>query len=121
MTSCGRQIMLQFPVNPPSKPDVHLTSNASGLGWGKVMDGQATGGYWSAREAKFLINYLDIEACLLTLQALCAGIHGVHVHIQSDNTTAVTYISNMGGSRALYCNEITRDSWLWCIKRDSWV
>ena len=100
------------------KPDVHLTGDASGLGWGGVMDGQATGGRWSAREANFHINYLEIKAFLLTLQALCAGMLGVHVHIQSDNTTAVTYISNMGGSRALDCSEITRDLSLWCIKRD---
>ena len=37
----------------PGKPDVHLTTDASRLGWGVILNGQTTGGRWSAQESTF--------------------------------------------------------------------
>ena len=36
-----------------------------------------------------------------------------------DNTTAISYINNMGG-RTISCNRLTRNLWLWCIERNLW-
>ena len=35
--------------------------------------------------------------------------------VMIDNTTAVTYINNMGGSHSAVCNSLAREIWFWCI------
>ena len=39
----------------------------------------------------------------------------------SDNTTAVSYLKNMGGSHSIPCNKIARDIWMWCKDREIWL
>ena len=39
-----------------SNPDLILTTDASRLGWGVVLNGMETGGHWSAEEQGFHIN-----------------------------------------------------------------
>ena len=39
----------------------------------------------------------------------------------TDNTTAVAYVRNMGGSHSLPCNDITRQIWEWCVPRNIWL
>ena len=39
----------------------------------------------------------------------------------TDNSTAVAYINNMGGSKSNDCNEISRQVWLWCINEGIWL
>lgn len=44
------------------------------------------------------INYLELKAILLGLQSLCKeGTHD-YSRVMTDNTTAVAYLPNMGGS-----------------------
>ena len=38
-----------------------------------------------------------------------------------DNTTAICYINNMGGTHSPECNSVTKELWLWCIKRNIWL
>ena len=45
----------------------------------------------------------------------------VHVFMQLDNTTAVSYINNMGGIKSVSCNELAQSLWEWCILRNIWV
>ena len=37
------------------------------------------------------------------------------------NTTAVTYINNMGGNKSNDCNMAVRQLWLWCIEHNIWA
>ncbi len=60
-------------------------------------------------------------AALLSLKAFCAEQHDLHLQIQSDNTCAVAYINNMGGTKSQHCNDIAIEMWLWCIKRNMWL
>ena len=69
-------------------------------GWGAYCDGmEPTGGRWLAREIaeNRQINCLELEAAKLGLQALCAKEKDVHIYLQLDNVTAVTFINNMYG------------------------
>ena len=43
------------------------------------------------------------------------------VLLRLDNTTAVAYIQNMGGTRAPTCNTLAKSLWAWCISRNIWV
>ena len=76
-----------------------------------------TGGRLSYQESKFHINYLELKATLLALQSLCNHMQCCHINLLCDNTTAVSYIRNMGGTKSRVCNEVTGEIILWCMPR----
>ena len=95
----------------PLPPDITLMTDSSLKGWGGVIEGtpNVTGGRWSYQESKFHINYLELKAILLVLQSLCNRMQCCHIHLLCDNTTAVSYIRNMGGTKSRVCNEMPRE------------
>ena len=60
-------------------PTVTLTTDASKLGWGAVLDTQSTGGLWSSTESQNHINYLELLAVFLGLQTFCSSLHDCHI------------------------------------------
>ena len=107
-----------------SNPDLVLATDASLLGWGggrAVMNEKENGGQWSSVETKRHINYLEMKAILLCLQSLCSDVHDIHICIQSDNTTAVSYINSMGGVKSENCNDMAFQIWEWCISKQIWL
>ena len=103
----------------PLPPDITLMTDSSLKGWGGVIEGtpNVTGGRWSYQESKFHINYLELKAILLVLQSLCNHMQCCHIKLLCDNTTAVSYIRNMGGTKSRVCNEMTREIIMWCMAR----
>lgn len=93
------------------KPDLFLTTDASLLGWGAVSNGKEKGGQWSSEEQSFHINYLEMKALLLGLQSLCRDAHDTHICIESDNTTAVSYLNVMGGVKSEQCHNMAIQIW----------
>ena len=69
------------------------------------------------KNPRYLLTFLELKAVLLALQALCNHMHNCHIKILCDNTTAVSYIRNMGGTKPSSCNDITRKIFMWCIDR----
>ena len=98
-----------------------LNTDASLQGWGAVFQGQSSGGCWAPDEAHQHINCLELKAAYLGLQSFCKNLSHTHVRIFVDNTTAVSYINNMGGTHSLDCNHIARTIWMWCIARGIWL
>jgi len=47
--------------------------------------------------------------------------NNMHVHLMIDNTTAVSYIREMGGSHSLKCNKIAREIATWAKNRGLWL
>lgn len=103
------------------EPELHIQTDASAHGWGGVRGEQKTGGRWNRQEASHHINYLELLAVLLTIKALCGKFANLHIRVQCDNTTAVCYINNMGGSKSPDCNSIARQIWDYCIERNIWI
>ena len=103
------------------EPRVFIQTDASTHGWGGVRDGIRTGGRWKPEEINSHINYLELLAILLTLKALCHDCQNKHIRVQCDNTTAVFYINNMGGSKSNNCNAITKHIWEFCIHQQIWL
>ena len=62
-----------------------------------------------------------MKAALFALQKFCQDLRGQHVGVMIDNTTAVTYINNMGGSHSAICNSLAREIGFWCINRNLWI
>lgn len=97
--------------NPIShgSPDLYISTDACPTGWGGVMEEHETGGKWSPEEAAHHINYLELLAVYMTLCTFCKDKTGIHIRIQTDNTTTVAYINAMGG-RKTQCNEVARQT-----------
>ena len=102
-------------------PDLTLTTDACTSGWGAVYGAHKTGGLWNVEEQAFHINYLELKAVLLGLKSLLGHVHGKHIRIQSDNTTTVAYVNNMGSIKSAECDSLSKEIWLWCIERDIWI
>ena len=62
-----------------------------------------------------------MKAVMLGLQALCKDANNVHICLQSDNTTTVSYINSMGGVNLEICNAMALQIWEWCIARQIWI
>lgn len=103
----------------PLTPDIILLRDSSLKGWGGVIEGtpNRTGGRWSYQKSKLHINYLELNAILLALQSLCTHMQCCHIKLLCGNTTAVSYIRNMGGTKSRLCNEMTREIIMWCMAR----
>ena len=104
----------------PKPSDLTLMTDSSLKGWGGVIEGtpSVARGRWSFQESQLHINLLELKAILLALQALCNHMQNRHIKILCDNTTAVSYIRNMGGTKSCSCNDITREIFMWCIDRE---
>jgi hypothetical protein len=102
-------------------PNLTIQSDASMLGWGAHCNTKHAGGQWSIAEATYHINYLETTAAFFALQAFCKQMSNIHVRLELDNTTAVSYINNMGGNKSNDCNKAVRQLWLWCIEHTIWV
>ena len=50
-------------------PDIIITTDASTLGWGAVLENQSIGGHWTEAEACHHINYLELLATFLALKS----------------------------------------------------
>ena len=102
-------------------PDLILSCDASLQGWGGVTGDQKIGGRWTSDESEKHINFLELLAIFYTLKAFCKIVENKHVKILSDNSTAVSYINNMGGSKSIDCNCISKKIWFWCIENNTWL
>ena len=92
------------------KSTVRLQTDASLQGWGgfDVESQVSTGGRWTLSESENTINYLELLAIFYTLKAFCSEKVAIHVTIQSDNTSAVAYINNMGGVVSIKMDRLAR-------------
>ena len=102
------------------EPELLIQTDASSHGWGGVRGDQRTGGKWTQEEASHHINYLELLAVLLTSKALCGECASLHIRIQCDNTTAVCYINNMGGSKSPDCDSVSRKIWDHRFEHNTW-
>ena len=109
--------------NPVShgNPQVTLTTDASKLGWGAHVDSNATQGRWTIEESQLHINELELKAIEFAVRAFSSCLEGKHVKVESDNSTAVTYINSMGGTKSPRCNDIAYQIWSWCIIKNIWL
>ena len=103
------------------KPPITIVicTDASNTGWGAVSetDNSYTQGKWSKTQQQLHINMLELLAAQNALLTLCETLNNVHVLIKSDNSTAVSYISRMGGTVGPL-NDLASKMFLWCIERN---
>ena len=108
------------PICRPN-PSKVIQSDASKLGWGAVCGTQKSGGRWAPGECEAHINYLELFAAFLALKTFCTRDNNTHIQLQLDNTTAIAYLNNMGGTKSIELNSLSITIWKWCIQRYLWV
>ena len=77
---------------PPEKL-LKIQTDASRIRWGAHCQGRRTGGPWSLAEARNHINYLELLAIFLAIQTFASHLSNITIQIQTDNTSAMTYIN----------------------------
>ena len=109
--------------NPIShgNPVKEIRTDASKKGWGAYLEGDTTQGLWSTTESQLHINELELMAIQFALQAFVERLSNKHVKVLCDNSTAVTYINAMGGTKSPSCNEIAYNIWVWCVNNNVWL
>ena len=100
-----------------------LRSDSSRQGWGsfEVNSNKHASGRWSESECLFHINYLELLASFYGIQSFYNEKNNVHIFIQSDNVSAVSYINNMGGMTSVEMNNLAYDIWSWCLDRNIYI
>lgn len=101
-------------------PDFYLETDASLQGWGAVFHENSTQGRWTECESSYHINVLEILAMKFALLALCRDVKNTHICVKSDNSSAVQYINNFGGS-VVDLHEIAKDIWLWAVENGNFL
>ena len=97
---------------------VKIQSDASLTGWGAICDGVSTGGSWSLQKRTMHINCLELLAADLAMKSFLKGLRGISVLLQLDNSTAVAYINNLGGTVSPALTSLAKSLWLWALERD---
>ena len=75
------------------RPQRTITTDASLLGWGAVMNSISTGGNWTYDESLHHINYLEVYVILLALKTFTTDKSHTHIRIMTDNSTAVSVLA----------------------------
>ena len=79
-------------------PDMIIQSDAAKTGgWGASCGPTQTGGTWNAREAGLDINIQELIAAELAIKTFTKSVKVKSIHIQIDNTAAISYKVKMGG------------------------
>ena len=108
------------PIVRPN-PQLSISFDACSYGWGCHFNGKYANGHFSPAEQIFSINTKETLAILYGLRSFKSALKGHHILLQSDNTTAVSYVKRMGGMTSDLRMNIARDIWLESVENDCWL
>jgi hypothetical protein len=78
-------------------------------------------GVWSQEEALLHINILEMRAVFLSLKAFISALRGKMVLVQTDNTTVMSYINKMGGTKSPRLCILTYQMLIWCKREQMFL
>ena len=58
---------------------------------------------------------------ILALKTFCNTDNNTHIQLQLDNTTAIAYLNNVGGTKSTKLKSLSIKIWEWCIQTSLWV
>ena len=97
--------------------EYYLYTDSSTQGWGAHLQDLTASGIWSQDQSQLHINVLELQAIWLGLRAFSQRVENARVALMSDNTSAVAYLRNQGGTKSLAMNDLATDICLWSEKR----
>ena len=87
---------VKTPFLEPVKPNFRFFTDASLTGWGGVLIPHSISGIWPPHLRTSSINYLELMAIFLSVKHFLSILSGNCVQLMSDNTTAISCITNQG-------------------------
>lgn len=97
---------------------LEIFSDASTTGWGVACNNRTANGHWNYSQLLLHINTLELLAAFYGLKIFASNLKNSNILLRIDNTTAIAYINKMGGIQFPHLNNIARDIWQWCEKRN---
>ena len=94
-------------------PHLDFWSDALDVGWGAHLLDATASGFWSLEEAQLSINARELLAVEYGLRHFHLLVANSTVAIFSDNSTALAYLRNQGGTRSLVLNSIAQRILRW--------
>lgn len=101
--------------------DYWIETDASKEGMGARFFHNHFNKKWKTEEKDFHINHLELLAIKLAILHFCKDMSNVHIGIKTDNTTALSYVNNMGGMVSLGMDSLAKEIWSWCLDRNIWL
>lgn len=98
-----------------------IFTDASKSGWGASDGTYGVFVSWTAEQAELPINYLELLAIKFGLEQLASNLQNCQILIRCDNTTAISYINKMGGSRYLQYYTLAHEIWTWAQSRHNFL
>ena len=86
-------------------------------GVGGSLSGYVDRGAWTRREKKLHINALEMIAAELAIKTFTKGKEVKSIHLRVDNTTALHYIANKGGTKSEDLIAIAKRIWQYLLSR----
>ena len=108
------------PIHRPN-PHPMVFSDACSTGWGGYFQGQYAQGHFLEGELPLSINIKETLAIYYTSRSFLHQLKGNHILLQSDNTTAISYVHKMGGMQSEFHTKIVTDLWCWAVSNDCWL
>ena len=100
-------------------PDLTIQSDAAGNGgWGAHCAGFRAGGQWKPEEKDLHINVKEIIAADLAIRTFVKWRQPKSILLQVDNTVALAYIANQGGTKSLSLLEYAKKIWEFLSERE---
>ena len=95
-----------------------ITTDASNQGWGGNLGHQIVQSSWSNAEKQLHINYLELEAVVLTVRKFLPQLVNQSVLIRSDSSNVIQYINRQGGTLSPKLCYKTCELWQLAIKNN---
>ena len=89
-------------------PQLELWSDASDVSWGVHLDEQVASGLWAPEEVELSINARELLAIERALRWFAPHLVGSSVAVFADNSTAISYLRNQGGTHSSFLNSIAQ-------------
>ena len=99
------------PICLQTNPSEIIFMNASSYAWRCYYNGKVAQGYFSPLEFPLSINSKETLTIWYGLRSFRHQLSDSHVLIQSDNTTAISYVAKMGGMQYELHDKISHDIW----------
>ena len=94
-------------------PQLELWSDASDVGWGAHLDEQVASGLWAPEDVELSINARELLAIERALMWFAPHLAGSSVAVFTDNSTAISYLRNQGGTHSSFLNSIAQRTLRW--------
>ena len=98
----------------PPTADLTISSDASKIGWGASWRKIQTGGRWNIQESQDHINILELKAAFFALKAFMKDQSNEVICLKIDNSTAIAYLNNKGGTHSHQLLHLTLEIWKSC-------